>query len=72
MPKFKARNEVTGRKKVESIGVVTGSELKHKLEVLAKHNKRTLSDFCKIELEKVTELEENKEILKTVENEKDI
>lgn len=64
VPRFSNRDTSTGKKRSDQIGVVTGSVLKGQLEILAKHNKRTLSDFCKIELEKVIEQKENQEILK--------
>lgn len=53
MPKFKK----------EQIGIRINSELRNKLEVLADYNKRTLSDFIRLELEKIVEQEENEVIL---------
>jgi len=63
MPRFNNKSMTTGRKIRIQIGVVTTAELKSDLEILAKYYKRTLSDFCKIELEKVVEKPESKEIL---------
>lgn len=71
MPRFNNTNTTTGKKRADQIGVVTGSDLKKKLEILAKHNKRTLSDFCKIELEKVVEYKENQEILNNAKDSRD-
>jgi len=71
MPRFNKTNQMTGKKQRIQVGVVTTAELKSDLEILAKHYKRTLSDFCKIELEKVVELPENKEILQNTKREVD-
>lgn len=63
MPRFNKINPTTGKKTRIQIGVVTTAELKRDLETLAKHHKRKLSDFCRIELEKIVELPENQNIL---------
>jgi len=63
MPRFNDKSIITGKKIRTQIGVVTTAELKNDLEILAKYYKRTLSDFCKIELERVVCLPKNQEIL---------
>jgi mRNA-degrading endonuclease RelE of RelBE toxin-antitoxin system len=71
MPKFNNKSLITGKKARPQVGVVTSAELKKDLETLAKYYKRTLSDFCKIELEKVVELPENQGILQKTKQEED-
>lgn len=71
MPRFNNKSIATGKKIRTSIGISTSPELKKKLEILSKYYKRTLSDFCKIELENVIEREENQEILNKVYNDRD-
>lgn len=72
VPRFSNRSKVTGKKIKTSIGISAVSvEFKRDLEILAKHNKRTLSDFCKIELENVVERKENQEILNNYKQEED-
>ena len=71
MPRFNDKSITTGKKVRTSIGISTSPELKKKLEILSKHYKRTLSDFCKIELENVLERKENREILNKINNDGD-
>lgn len=71
MPRFNKVNQTTGKKRSDQIGVIVGAELKKKLEILAKYHKRTLSDFCKIELENLVNKKEYKEILYIIEQDQD-
>lgn len=50
--------------KKEIIGIRVAPSFKKKLEKIAEYNKRTLSDFIRIELEKLVEHEENDGILR--------
>jgi len=47
-----------------TIGIRVTPRFKDKLEKIAEHNKRNLSDFIRIELEKIVEFEEKDGILK--------
>ena len=47
-----------------TIGIRVTPRFKDKLEKIAEHNKRNLSDFIRIELEKIVEIEEKDGILK--------
>ena len=69
MPRFNKTNQTTGKKRSDQIGVIVGSELKRKLELLSKHHNRTLSDFCRLELSKIVNQEEYVDILNMIENE---
>ena len=68
MPRFNNKSEVNGKKLRTSIGISSSPELKRNLEILAKHYKRTLSDFCKKELEEVVDRKENRDILNNINN----
>jgi len=50
--------------KKESITIRVTPRFKNKLEKIAKHNKRSLSDFIRVKMEKIVEIEENEGILK--------
>lgn len=50
-------------KKVQ-IGIRVTPRFKDKLEKVAEHNKRNLSDFIRVEMEKIVEYEEKDGILK--------
>jgi len=69
MPRFNKTNQTTGKKRSDQIGVIVGSELKRKLELLSKYHNRTLSDFCRLELSKIVNQEEYVNILNMIENE---
>jgi len=47
-----------------TIGIRVTPRFKDKLEKIAEYNKRNLSDFIRIELEKIVEIEEKDGILK--------
>lgn len=49
--------------KKENIGIRVSSKFKQKLEKLATYNKRKLSDYIRIELEKIVENAEKEGIL---------
>lgn len=59
------------RFKKEQIGIRIDNSLRKKLEILAKHNRRNLSDYIRVELEKIVEYEEKEGILKNIEDTKD-
>ena len=63
MPKFKSVDKTTGKKKKEVIAVVVTEELKEDLSILSDICQRTLSNYCKIELEKICNIEENRLII---------
>ena len=69
LPRFNKVNKTTRKRRSDQIGVIVGSELKKKLELLAKYHDRTLSDFCRFELSKIVNIKEYKEILNNLENE---
>jgi predicted transcriptional regulator len=50
--------------KKESITIRVNPRFKQKLEKIAEHNKRTLSDYIRVELENIVEHEEKEGILK--------
>lgn len=50
--------------KKDAITIRVTPRFKQKLEKLAEHNKRTLADYIRLELEKIIENEENEGILK--------
>ncbi len=60
------------RFKKEQIGIRIDNKLRVKLEILASYNKRTLSDYIRVELEKIVEFEEKQGILKDIKETKDL
>jgi len=50
--------------KNEQIGIRVSTTLRHKLELIAMNSQRTLSDFIRLELEKIVEYEQNEGCLR--------
>ena len=71
MPKFKSVDKNTGKRKKEVIAVVVTEELKEDLTILSEAYQRTLSNYCKIELEKICNTEENRLIINKYKQTKD-